>query len=82
MNHGSFWDTLSRQLENKGPEYIARCTSRSKPPNTWDNVILPVRFSRLPIQEVQEVKPLVKECEEDLEKVCERFCHETFICAC
>ena len=76
MDHGRFWDTLSRQLENKGPEYTARCTFRNKPLNTGDNVILPARFPQLPVQEVQETVPLVKVCEEDLNNVRERFCCE------
>ena len=76
MDHGCFWDTLSRQLQNKGPDYIARCTFRNKPLNTGDNVILPASFPELPIQEIQEVAPLINVCEEDLENVCERFCCE------
>ena len=74
MDHGRFWDTLSRQLQNKGPDYIARCTFRNRPLNTGDNVILPARFPQLPVQEVQETVPLVKVCEEDLNNVRERFC--------
>ena len=69
MNHGRFWDTLSRQLENKGPEYVARCTFREKPLITGDYVILPASFSQLPVQEIQESEPLVKVREEDLENV-------------
>lgn len=69
MDHGRFWDTLGRQLENKGPDYIARCTFRNKPLDTGDNVILPASFSQLLVQEVQETAPLVNVCEEDLEKV-------------
>jgi len=76
MDHGRFWDTLSRQLENKGPDYIARCTFRNKALNTGDNVILPAKFSQLPIQEVQEMEPLVKDSEGDLGKVRERLCRE------
>ena len=70
MKHGSFWDTVSRQLWNKGPDYISRCKLRNKPLNTGDNVIGPASFSRLPVQEVQEAIPLVKGCEEDLANVC------------
>jgi len=79
MDHGRFWNTLSRQLENKGLDYVTRCTFRNKPLYTGDNVILPARFSHLPIQEVQEVQemePLVKGSEKDLEKVRERLCYE------
>jgi len=74
MGHGRFWDTLSQQLQNKGPDYIAKCTFRNKPLNTGDNTILPASFSQLPVQEVQEIVPLVKVCEEDLKNVRERFC--------
>ena len=73
MDHGSFWDTLSRQLENKGPDYTARCTFRNKPPNTGDNVFLPGSFPQSPIQEVQETVPLVAGQEKDLENVRERL---------
>ena len=76
MDHASFWDTLSRQLQNQGPEYIARCTFRNQPLNLGDNVILPASFSRLPTQEVQVITPSVKVCDEDLKKVRERFCRE------
>ena len=76
MDHGRFWDTLSRQLQKKGPDYIARCTFRNKPLNTGDNVILPASFPQLPIQEVQEVAPVIDACEEDLKNVRKRFCCE------
>jgi hypothetical protein len=64
MNHRRFWDTISQQLENKGPDYIARCTFRNKPPNTGDNVILPASFAQLSVQGIQESAPLVKVREE------------------
>ena len=73
MDHGRFWDTLSRQLQNKGPDYIARCTLRNKPLNTGDNVILPASFPRLPIREVQGTVPLAEDREKDLESVRGRF---------
>ena len=69
MDHGHFWDTLSRQLENKGPEYVARCAFKEKALNTGDNVILPASFPQLPVQEIQESVPLVRVCEEDLKNV-------------
>ena len=69
MGHGRFWDTLSQQLENKGPHYIARCMFRNKPLNTGDNVILPASFAQLSVQEIQESVPLVNVCEEGLENV-------------
>ena len=69
MDHGSFWDTVSRQLENKGQDYIQKCTFRNKPLNMGDDTIDPAKFPRSPIQEVQETIPLVKVCEEDLQNV-------------
>lgn len=68
MSHGRFWDTLSRQLENKGPEYVARCTLMEEPGGT---AILPASFPQLPVQEIQEITPLVNVCEEDLKNVSE-----------
>lgn len=69
MKHESFWDTVSKQLQNKGQDYIQKCTFRNKPLNSGDNVINPANFSWSPIQEVQEPLPLIKACEEDLKKV-------------
>ena len=76
MDHGRFWDTLSRQLENKGPDYAARCTVRNRPLSTGDNVVLPAKFSQLSIQEAQETEPLVRDSKEYLEKVRERLRRE------
>lgn len=72
MGRRDFWDTLSRQLENKGQEYVARCAFMEKPLCTGDNVILPASFPQLPVQEIQESLPLVKVGEEDLKNVRER----------
>ena len=69
MDHGRFWDTLSRQLQNRGPDYVARCNFRNKPLSTGDNVVLPASFPQLPVKEVQEIVPLVKACEEDMKNV-------------
>jgi hypothetical protein len=79
MDHGRFWDTLSRQLENKGPEYVARCAFKEKPLSTGDCVILPASFPQLPVQEIQESAPLVKVREEDLKNVRERICYQTLV---
>ena len=73
MDRGHFWDTLSQQLQNKGPDYIDRCIFRNLPSGARDS-ILPASFPPLPIQEVQDSVPLVKACEEDLQNVCEKFC--------
>lgn len=69
MYHERFWNTLSQQLLNKGPDHIARCTFRNKPLTTGDNIIYPASFPPLPIQETQETTPPVKACEEDLKNV-------------
>ncbi|KAF9778765.1 hypothetical protein BJ322DRAFT_1114103 [Thelephora terrestris] len=69
MEHSGFWDTLSRQLERKGSDYIARCTFRAKPLNTVDNVILPTSFPQLPAQGIQECVPMINVCEEDLKSI-------------
>lgn len=69
MDRARFWDTLSRQLENKGPEYVARCAFKEKPLSTGDCVILPASFPQLPVQEIQESAPLANDREEDLKNV-------------
>ena len=72
MGRGHFWDTLSQQLENKGPDYVGRCIFRNLPLGAGDS-ILPASFPPLPIQEVQDSAPLIKAREEDLQNVCEKF---------
>ena len=79
MDRVRFWDTLSRQLENKGPEYAARCTLGNSPSNAGDSSIPPASFHTLSIEEVQETTPLVKVCEEDLKNVSVQFCPEVSI---
>jgi hypothetical protein len=72
LDHGRFWDSLSRQLQQKGPEYIERCTFRNKPLTTGDNVILPGVFPPLPnsVQDIPEAAAsLVKVREEDMKNV-------------
>lgn len=71
LDHGRFWDSLGRQLQQKGPEYIERCTFRNKPVTTGDNVILPAVFPPLsnPVQDVPEAGSLVKVREEDMKNV-------------
>lgn len=72
LDHGRFWDSLSRQLQQRGPAYIERCTFRNKPLTTGDNVILPAVFPPLPTQ-VQDIPAgsLVKVREEDMKNVSE-----------
>ena len=69
MNHGSFWDTIGSQLQNKGSDYVNRCNHREKPLTTGDYVIRPASFSHSPVQELQEMTPLIKASEEELEEV-------------
>jgi len=73
LDHGRFWDSLSRQLQQRGPDYIERCTFRNKPLNTGDNVILPAVFPPLsdPAQDTPQTAQLVKVREEDLKNVSE-----------
>ena len=71
--HGGFWDTLSRQLQQQGPEYIKRCTFRSEPLSAGNNVISPVTFPSLPylVEDLPPAAPLVKVSEEDMKDVSE-----------
>lgn len=71
LDHGRFWDSLSRQLQLRGPDYIERCTFRNKPLNTGDNVIQPAVFPPLPdqVQDTPQAAYLVKLGEEDMKNV-------------
>lgn len=71
LRHGRFWDTLSQQLQRRGPEYIGRCTFRNAPLGTGDNVILPGKFPLFPyqVQDIPQVAPLIKVSEEDMRDV-------------
>ena len=73
LDHGRFWDNLSRQLQQRGSNYIERCTFRSKPLHTGDNVISPAVFPPLPdlVQDVPQAAHLVKVREEDMKNVSE-----------
>ena len=73
LHHGRFWDSLSRQLQQKGPDYIERCTFRNKPLSTADNVILPAVFPPLlsQTQDTPQITQLVKVSEEDMMDVSE-----------
>ena len=76
LDHGRFWDSLGRQLQRGGPEYIERCTFRNKPLSTGDNVILPAMFPPLPdqVQDIPQAAQLVKVREEDMKNVSEVDC--------
>ena len=71
LRRGRFWDSLSRQLQQRGPDYIERCTFRNTPLSTGDYVILPAMFSSSPyqVQDIPQVAPLVKVSEEDMKEV-------------
>jgi len=73
LDRGQFWDNFSRQLQERGPDYIDRCTFRTKPLSAGDNVILPALFPPLPyqVQDAPQTTPLVKVREEDLSNVSE-----------
>ena len=71
LHHAQFWDSLSRQLQRRGPDYIERCTFRNKPLSVGDNVILPAQFPPLPyqVEDVPQDEPLVKVSDEDMKDV-------------
>ena len=71
IDHGRFWDSLGRQLQQKGSEYIERCTFRNKPLSTGDNAILPAVFPPLsnPAQGTPQAAQFVKVREEDMKNV-------------
>ena len=71
--HGGFWDCLSRQLQQRGPNYIERCTFRSEPLSAGNNVISPATFPSLPylVEDLPPAAPLVKVSEEDMKDVSE-----------
>jgi len=76
LHHGRFWDNLSRQLQQRGPEYTERCIFRNKPLSAGDGVILPTQFPPLPhqVQDISQPVPLVKASEEDMKDVSEMAC--------
>ena len=58
-------------MQQRGPDYIDRCTFRNKPLSAGDNVILPAMFYLSPNQDrdVPQAAPLVKVSEEDMADV-------------
>lgn len=66
-----FWDSLSQQLQQRGSDYIERCTFRDQ--CTSDGVTLPAFFppSPLRVRDIPQATPLVKVCEEDMKDVSE-----------
>jgi len=73
LHHGRFWDSLSQQLQKRGPGYIKRCNFRNKPLSIGGDIILPAVFPSLPYQsrDTLQVTPFVKVREEDLKEVSE-----------
>lgn len=71
IDHGGFWDTLSQQIQQGGPQYIDRCNFRNKPISPGDNTISPASFPPLPPQDAPPVDPLIKVSEEDIKNVSE-----------
>ena len=73
LHHEGFWDSLSRQIQQRGPEYIERCTFRNEPPSASDDVVLPAQFPPLPrqVQDVPHAEPLVKVSDEEMKDVSE-----------
>ena len=73
LGHGRFWDTLSQQLQHRGPDYIERCTFRNEPRllSTGISAILPAVFPPLEhqVQDIPRAATLVKVCEEDIKSV-------------
>ena len=69
MDHGSFWDTIGNQLQNKGSDYVDRCNDRGKPLNTGGYVTHPIHSPHSPVQKLQKMTPLIKASEEELEEV-------------
>ena len=76
LRHGRFWDTLSQQLQKRGPDYIERCSFRNKPLSAGDNVILPALFppASRRVQDVPQTTPLIKVREEDMKDVSDMAC--------
>jgi len=73
LGREQFWDSLSQQQQERGADYVDRCTFRTKPLSAGDNVILPAFFPPLPhqVQGIPQTTPLVKVREEDLNNVSE-----------
>ena len=73
IHHAQFWDSLSRQLQRRGQDYIERCTFRNKPLSTGGNVILPAMFPSLPddVQDLPQTEQFVKVSDDDMKDVSE-----------
>jgi len=71
LDRRRFWDSLSCQLQQKGPDYIERCTFRNKPLSTGGGAVLPALFPLFPneAQDIPQAAQLVKVREEDMNDV-------------
>ena len=71
LHHGGFWDSLSQQLQQRGPDYIFRCTFRNAPLSSGDGVILPALFPLSPyqLQDTSQTVPPIKASEEHMKDV-------------
>ena len=69
LRHGGFWDNVSRQLQQRGSDYIQRCTFQKKHPSTGDDTMLPAKFPLF--QYIPQAVPLVKITDEDMKDVSE-----------
>jgi hypothetical protein len=72
IHHARFWDSLSRQLQRRGRDYIERCTFRNKP-STGGYVVLPAMFPHLPddVQDLPQTEQPVKVSDDDMKDVSE-----------
>ena len=73
LDRTRFWDSLSQQLQQRGPDYVKRCTLQDEPLSTCNNAILPMIFPPLPnpAQDVPQATQLIRIHEEDIKDVSE-----------
>jgi len=73
LGHRRFWDTLSQQLQHRGPDYIKQCAFQKQPGplSAGISVISPAVFPPLghQVQDIPRAATLVKVCEEDIKNV-------------
>lgn len=70
LHRTRFWGTLSRQFQQRGPDYVERCTIQNETQcNADDDAISPALFPPLPEldPDTEEVPPFVSE--EDIKEV-------------
>ena len=71
LHHAHFWDSLSRQLQRRGEDYVERCAFRNKPLSTGGYVILPAMFPPLldDVQDLPRTDQFVKVSDDDMKDV-------------